>query len=144
MTATVPAAPPPAPARTRPAPLPRGVPPRLLVPLTGREGALAALDEAHTLARETGREVHTALLLPRLPVTTDPALLARLGEEAGREVADLVALATQRAAAAGLPARITVHRLGGLRGRRRERVLDRAVARLARQLDAVPVGRPVP
>ncbi|SNR94569.1 hypothetical protein SAMN04488107_0780 [Geodermatophilus saharensis] len=144
MTATVPVAPPPAPARTRPAHRPRGVPPRLLVPLTGREGALAALDEAHALARETGREVHTALLLPRVPVTADTALLVRLGEEAEREVADLVALATQRAAAAGLPARISVHRLAGLRGRRRERVLDRAVARLARRLDAVPVGRPVP
>jgi hypothetical protein len=79
-----------------------------------------------------------------MPVTTDTALLVRLGEDAQREVAELVALVTQRAAAAGLPARITVHRLGGLRGRRRERVLDRAVARLARRLDAVPVGRPLP
>ncbi len=143
MTALAPPAPP-APAPALPVRPPKGHPPRLLAVLTGREGALAALDEAHALARETGSEVHTALLLPRMPVTTDTALLVRLGEDAQREVAELVALVTQRAAAAGLPARITVHRLGGLRGRRRERVLDRAVARLARRLDAVPVGRPLP
>ncbi|MGY1609106.1 MULTISPECIES: hypothetical protein [unclassified Geodermatophilus] len=136
----VPLAPVAAPLR-RPA---KGHPPRLLAVLTGQEGALAVLDEAHARARETGAEVHTALLLPRTAVALDAAVAARLGEEVEREVADLVALTTQRAAAAGLPARITVHRLGGLRGRRRERVLDRAVARLARRLDAVPVGWPVP
>jgi nucleotide-binding universal stress UspA family protein len=114
------------------------------VPLTGREGALAALDDAHARARVIGCEVHTALLLPRTPVALDAVLFARLAEEADREAADLVALVRQRAAAAGLPARITLHRLGGLRGRRRERVLDRAVARLARRLDAVPVGWPAP
>jgi hypothetical protein len=111
-------------------------PPRLLAVLTGREDAVAVLDEAHASARETGREVHTALLLPRAPSGS--------AEETGREEADLVSLVLQRAAAAGLPARITVQRLRGLRGRGRQRVLDRAVARLARRLDAVPVGRSAP
>ncbi len=114
---------------------PRGTregPPRLLAVLTGGDAALAVLDEAYGSARVTGREVHTALLLPR--ATT------RQGDDEPR----LVALALQRAAAAGLPARITVHRLRGLGGPRRERVLDRAVARLARRLDAVPVGWPLP
>jgi hypothetical protein len=107
-------------------------PPRLLAVLTGGDAAVAVLDEAYGSARETGREVHTALLLPR-------AARDRADDESG-----LVALAMQRAAAAGLPARITVHRLRGLGGPRRERVLDRAVARLARRLDAVPVGWPLP
>ncbi len=107
-------------------------PPRLLAVLTGGDAAVAVLDEAYGSARETGREVHTALLLPR-------AARDRADDESG-----LVALAMQRAAAAGLPARITVHRLRGLEGPRRERVLDRAVARLARRLDAVPVGWPLP
>jgi nucleotide-binding universal stress UspA family protein len=142
--ATIPAPPPPAPADAAPARRTPGTPPRLLVPLTGRDGALAVLDRAHASARETGREVHTALLLPRTPHTPGGALAARPGEEADREATELVALATQRAAAAGVPARITVHRLSGLHGRRRERVLDRAVARLARRLDAVPVGWPAP
>ncbi len=129
-------APPPLPAPAAPAQPPKGSPPRLLAVLTGREDAVAVLDEAHTSARESGREVLTALLLPRLST--------RAAEVADREEADLVALVLQRAAAAGLPARITVHRLRGLRGRRRERVLDRAVARLARRLDAVPVLRSTP
>ena len=107
-------------------------PPRLLAVLTGGDAAVAVLDEAYGSARETGREVHTALLLPR-------AARDRADDESG-----LVALAMQRAAAAGLPARITVHRLRGLGGPRRERLLDRAVARLARRLDAVPVGWPLP
>jgi nucleotide-binding universal stress UspA family protein len=144
VTATIPAPPPPAPADAAPVRRTPGTPPRLLVPLTGREGALAVLDEAHASARETGREVHTALLLPRTPLTRDAERLARFGEVTDREATELVALATQRAAAAGVPARITVHRLRGLHGRRRQRVLDRAVARLARRLDAVPVGRPAP
>ncbi len=144
MIATIPAAPPPAPAPAAPTRAPRGTPPRLLVPLTGTDGALALLDEAYGSARETGREVHTALLLPRPPAALDPVRHARLAEETDRTAADLVALATQRAAAAGVPARITVHRLGGLHGRRRRRVLDRAVARLARRLDAVPVGWTAP
>lgn len=137
-------APPPLPAAARPGLPVKENPPRLLAVVTGREDAVAVLDEAYASARETGREVHTALVLPRTPVTLDVALLGRLGEEAEVEVEELVDLATQRAAAAGLPVRITVHRLGGLRGRRRERVLDRAVARLARRLDAVPVGRSAP
>ncbi|MGY1780475.1 hypothetical protein [Geodermatophilus sp. SYSU D01036] len=121
-----------------------GSPSRLLAVVTGREGALAVLDEAHRTARETGLEVHTALLLPRVPVTLDASLVARLVEEADREETELVTLVVQRAAAAGVPVRIGVHRLPGLRGRRRERVLDRAVARLARRLDAVPLGWPAP
>jgi hypothetical protein len=129
-------APPPLPVPAAPARPPKESPPRLLAVLTGREDAVAVLDEAHASARESGREVLTALLLPRLST--------RAAEVADREEADLVALVLQRAAAAGLPARITVHRLRGLRGRRRERVLDRAVARLARRLDAVPVVRSTP
>ena len=129
-------APPALPAPAVPARPVKEGPPRLLAVLTGREDAVAVLDEAHASARETGREVHTALLLPRAPSGS--------AEEAGREEADMVSLVLQRAAAAGLPARITVQRLRGLRGRGRERVLDRAVARLARRLDAVPVGRSAP
>jgi len=128
--------PPALPAPAVPARPAKGSPPRLLAVLTGPEDAVAVLDRAHASARETGREVHTALLLPRAPSGS--------AEEAGREEAGLVSLVLQRAAAAGLPARITVHRLRGLRGWRRERVLDRAVARLARRLDAVPVGRSEP
>ncbi len=74
-----------------------------------------------------------------LLATTTPAPRMTDADEAA-----LVQLALQRAAAAGLPARITVHRLRGLDGPRRERLLDRAVARLARRLDALPVGWPVP
>ncbi|MGY1705775.1 hypothetical protein ACI79C_14500 [Geodermatophilus sp. SYSU D00697] len=126
-----------------PAPPPRmskGGAPRLLAVVLDRESAVATLDAAYAAARETGREVHTALLLPRTPFTLDAALLALLAEEADREACDLVTLAAHRAAAAGVQARISIHRLSGLRGRRRQRVLDRAVARLARRLDAVPVG----
>ena len=125
-------APPALPAPAAPPLATREGPPRLLAVLTGGDDAVAVLDAAYGSARATGREVHTALLLPR----TTPR---RAGDEPG-----LVALALQRAAAAGLPARITVHRLRGLGGPRRERVLDRAVARLARRLDAVPAGRPLP
>ncbi len=123
-------APPTRPVPAAPVRVPREGPPRLLAVLTDGDSALAVLDEAHASARVTGREVHTALLLPRGGPDADEAAL--------------VQLALQRAAAAGLPARITVHRLRGLGGPRRERVLDRAVARLARRLDAVPVGRPLP
>ncbi len=126
-------APPALPAPAAPARVPREGPPRLLAVLTGGDGALEVLDAAYGSARETGREVHTALLLPRVPAGRADAA------ETG-----LVALTVQRAAAAGLPARITVHRLRGLDGPRRERVLDRAVTRLARRLDALPVGWPVP
>ncbi|MGY1785869.1 hypothetical protein [Geodermatophilus sp. SYSU D00698] len=134
----------PTPAATRPRRAAGGGPSRLLAVVTGREGALGVLDEAHRTARETGLEVHTALLLPRVPVTLDAALTARLVEEADREETELVTLVVRRAAAAGVPVRIGIHRLPGLRGRRRERVLDRAVARLARRLDAVALGWPSP
>ncbi|MGY1730755.1 hypothetical protein ACI798_04470 [Geodermatophilus sp. SYSU D01045] len=139
----------PAPAAARPLGPPRGGPSRLLAVVTGRERASEVLDEAHRTARETGLEVHTALLLPRVPVprvpvALDAALVARLVEEADREETELVTLVVQRAAAAGVPVRIGVHRLSGLHGPRRERVLDRTVARLARRLDAVPLGWPAP
>jgi hypothetical protein len=124
-------APPARPAPAAPPRVPREGPPRLLAVLTGDGDAVGVLDAAYGSARVTGREVHTALLLPR-------------GAAGQADEPRLVALALQRAAAAGLPARITVHRLRGLRGPRRERVLDRAVARLARRLDAVPVLRPAP
>lgn len=123
-----------------PGAVPRGAPPRLLAVVLDRDTALATLDTAYSSARETGREVHTALLLPRAPVPLDPWLMARLGEQPHPEVCDLVALARQRAAAHGIASRISVHHLGGLHGRRRQRVVDRAVTRLARRLDAVPVG----
>ncbi|SNS06530.1 hypothetical protein SAMN06893096_101653 [Geodermatophilus pulveris] len=122
-----------------PAGTPRGNAPRLLAVVLGRDGAVDVLDAAYGRAGETGQEVHTAVLLPRVPLTLDARLLAGLAEEADREAADLLALARSRAAAAGVPARISLHRLAGLRGRRRERVLDRAVSRLARRLDAVPL-----
>ncbi|MGY1754350.1 hypothetical protein [Blastococcus sp. SYSU D01042] len=119
---------------------PGGDPPRLLAVVTELDGALPVLDRAYSLAREEGHEVHTALLLPRVPFTLDAQLASALAAEHDREVTALVTLAAQRATAHGVKARITVHRLGGLRGRRRGRVLGRAVARLARRLDAVPVG----
>ncbi|MCZ2859855.1 hypothetical protein [Blastococcus sp. VKM Ac-2987] len=118
----------------------RGAPPRLLAVVLDRDTALGVLDAAYSSARDTGREVHTAILLPRTTVPLDPWLLPRLGEQADQEACDLIALARQRAAAHGVASRISVHHLGGLHGRRRQRVVDRAVARLARRLDAVPVG----
>jgi hypothetical protein len=119
---------------------PGGAPPRLLAVVTGLEGALPVLDRAYSLAREEGHQVHTALLLPRVPFTFDTQLARALAEEHDREATALTTLAAQRATAHGVKARISVHRLGGLRGRHRRRVLGRAVTRLARRLDAVPVG----
>ncbi len=113
-----------------------GAPARLLAVVTGAPGDAEVLDTAYATARATGRAVHTALLLPRVPLRAD----TRLAELADREASDLVTLACHRSAAAGVPARIVIRRLGGLHGRRRQRVLDRTVARLARRLDAVPVG----
>ncbi|NEM07232.1 hypothetical protein [Geodermatophilus normandii] len=135
-----PLAPAPAPAG-RPAP---DTPRRILAVVTGRQGARAVLDEAHRTALDTGQEVHTALVLPRPPFVLDAALLARLTEEADREEGELVGLVLQRASAAGVATRLSIHRPAGLRGRRRRRVLDRTVARLARRLDAVPIGWPAP
>lgn len=117
-----------------------GAPPRLLAVVTDRESAASVLDHAYALAHDAGLRVHTALLLPRVPFTLDARLASALAAEHDREATALVTLAAQRATAHGVTARISVHRLGGLRGRRRHRVLDRAVARLARRLDAVPVG----
>jgi hypothetical protein len=142
MTPLAPTAPAPAPAPPRRTP--KGGPSRLLAVVVDRDTAVATLDEAYTAARETGREVHTAVLLPRTPFTLDAGLLATLTEEADREASELVQLAAHRAAAAGVPARISVHRLSGLSSRRRRRVLDRAVTRLARRLDAVPLGWAAP
>jgi len=104
-----------------------------------RAQALPVLHAAYRTARDTGQEVHTAVLLPRVPFTLDAGLLAALAEAADREAEELVTLARECAAAAGVRARISVHRLPGLRGRSRRRTLDRAVARLARRLDAVPL-----
>jgi hypothetical protein len=121
---------------------PKDLAPRLLAVVVDRDRALATLDAAYAAARDSGREVHTALLLPRTPFTLDAELLARLTREADREACELVTLAAHRAAAAGVRARITIHRVGGRSERRRRRLLDRTVARLARRLDAVPVGWP--
>jgi hypothetical protein len=123
---------------------PKAVPPRLLAVVVDRERALDTLDAAYSAARSGGREVHTALLLPRPPVTLVARVRAERNDEADREARDLVTLAAQRAAAAGVQARIRLHRVGGRNDRDRRRNIDRTVTRLARRLDAVPVGWPAP
>ncbi len=92
-------------------------------------------------APDTARELHVAVLLPRLPFTFDAALLARLADSADREAADLVTLVSRRTAASGVRTKMTLHLLRGLHGPRRQRVVDRTVARLARRLDAEPAPR---
>lgn len=131
-------------APTRPIRPPEAVPPRLLVVVVDRERASDTLDAAYSAARSGGQEVHTALLLPRPPLTLVARVRAERDRRADREARDLVTLAAQRAAAAGVQARIRLHRVGGRNDRDRRRIIDRTVTRLARRLDAVPVGWPAP
>ena len=144
MTLAVPLAPPeqrsPDLTTHRPPRRPEGPRPRLLAVVTDRETALSVLDRVYPLARDAGHDVHTAVFLPRQSSPLDELFLTTRDEEDVDQATALTALAAQRAAAHGVQARISVHRLAGLDGHRRQRVLSRATRRLARRLDAVPVG----
>lgn len=124
------------PADTPAAPVPLARPRRLLAIVLDPEDVDSHLPIATHLARETGQELHVAVLLPRLPFTFDAALLARLADSSDRRAVDLVTLAGLITAGSGVRTRLTLHLLRGLDGPRRQRVVDRAVARLARRLDA--------
>ncbi|RBY86303.1 hypothetical protein [Blastococcus sp. TF02A-30] len=137
--AAPPAAPPPA---ARPAP-PRSAR-RLLAVVTDAGTAAASVDAALAEADRAGAAaLHVAVVLPRTPFTLDAGLLARLSEEADRAVVELMGLVSRRTAGAAHRTTLSVHLVRGLRGRRRERVLDRLASRLARRLDAVRVGGPL-
>ncbi len=124
----------PSPASTTPATSAR--PRRLLAVVLEPQDVESNLPIASHLARESGRELHVAVLVPRPPFTLDAALFARLAESSDRQAAELVTLAGLRTAGSEVRTRLTLHLLRGLDGPRRQHVVDRAVARLARRLDA--------
>ncbi|MGY1710392.1 hypothetical protein ACI8AC_12875 [Geodermatophilus sp. SYSU D00758] len=139
---TVLSPPPPAPAPQRSAPPPRPGPRRLLAVVTDRSDVAADLGPALAAARRSRAPLHVAVVLPRPPCTLDAELAALLAEESHRLARDLRAAVRQALAAAGASATVDLHRCPGLSGRRRRRVLERTVGRLARRLDAVVVGAP--
>lgn len=115
-------------------------PGRLLAVVLDRDDLEITVPAALGAAVDDQAELHVAILQPRPAWTTDPALLARLVDRSERAAESLAAAVRSAAAAAGVPTTVSVHLLAGLDGRRRQRVLERVVARLACRFGARPVG----
>lgn len=114
--------------------------PRVLAVILDRDDVHITLPAAIALATRESRQLCVAVIRPRPLWTRNVALSALLADECDRQTTDLLELVLAKTAKVSGKPIISVHLLGGLRGRRREKVLERAVKRLARRYDAQPLG----
>lgn len=114
--------------------------PRVLAVILDRDDVHITLPAAITLATKESRQLCVAVIRPRPPWILNARLIALLGAESDRQITDLLHLVLAKTAKVDGKPIISVHLLAGLRGRRREQVLERAVKRLARRYDAQPLG----
>lgn len=112
----------------------------LLVVVLGPEDVDIPLSAALAISAEERRKLFVGILRPRPAWTADPQARALLAERSDHEIAEMVAVIAEAAADAGVRPTVSVHVLPGLGGPDRARLLERAVARLARRHDAQPLG----
>ncbi|WP_040336845.1 hypothetical protein [Candidatus Blastococcus massiliensis] len=105
-----------------------------------RDDVELTLPAAITVATKERRELCVAIVRPRPLWSMNAALCAALAEETDRQLTDLLELVRVKTARLAGEPRISVHLVAGLRGRRRQKVLDRLVGHLARHYDARPMG----